>query len=303
TSRTTDEVAIRVAAQSDLRPAAKWGMMLRAPDVISQPHVQNQLRPLNEWATVQRGFTTGANGFFYLNAKTIEQWQIEPQFRRPLLKSLRGLNQLTLFAADCKHELLWLPSDAHLTGTAVAKYIAWAEQEGIHQRRTCAARHLWYSLPPLSPARLILPKGIWRRHMAPLLSEPLLIDQQLYQIHLPLDVQPEVAAALLNSAWFALQCELHGRINFGAGVLWLAAYELGRIPLPDPRTFTGQTTSQLAHLFTQLAQRPFPTTEDDLNHPDRKALDTAVFDLIGLNTAERTAITTSLRERIQARKK
>ncbi len=116
-------------------------------------------------------------------------------------------------------------------------------------------------------------------------------------------MQPEVAAALLNSAWFALQCELYGRINFGAGVLWLAAYELGRIRLPDPRTFTTQQANHLAHCFTELAKRPFPTTEDDLSHPARHALDTAVFDLIGLNDEERTAVITSLHERIQARKK
>jgi len=302
-SRTTDEIAVRVVEQSDLHPTSKWGLILRAPDVVSQPHVQTDLTPLNQWAKVQRGFTTGANDFFYLNKKTIEQWQIEPQFRRPLLKSLRGLNQLVLSVDDCKHELLWIPPDVNLTGMAVSQYLAWGEEQDIHQRRTCAARQPWYSLPLLSPARLILPKGIWRRHMAPMLAQPLPIDQQLYQIHLLPSIQPEVAAALLNSAWFALQCELHGRINFGAGVLWLATYELGRTSLPDPRTFTVQQADQLASLFIQLAKRPFSTTEDDLTHPARQALDTAVFDLIGLNNEERTAVLSSLHQRIQARKK
>ena len=302
-SRTTDEVTIRVITQSEMHPSAKWGLMLRAPAVVSQPHVQANLRPLKDWATVQRGFTTGANSFFYLDAKTIAQWQIEPEFRRPLLKSLRGLNHLTLSAADCKHELLWLPPEAKLTGTAVAHYIAWGEQEGIDQRATCAPRQPWYSLPPQPLARLILPKGIWRRHMAPLLAESLPVDQQLYQIQLPPDIQPEVAAALLNSAWFALQCELHGRINFGAGVLWLATYELNRIHLPDPRALTSAQADQLATLFTELAKRPFPTTEDHLSHPTRQALDAAVFDVIGLNEEERTAVLSSLQERIQARKK
>ncbi|MBE2220203.1 MAG: SAM-dependent DNA methyltransferase [Anaerolineae bacterium] len=302
-SRTNDEAAICVLAQHDLRPAAKWGLLLRAPAVVSQPHVQASLRPLKSWATVQRGFTTGANDFFYLDAKTIETWQIEPEFRRPLLKSLRGLTHLTLSAADCKHELLWIPPDAQLTGTAVSRYLTWGEQEGIHQHTTCAVRQPWYSLPPQPAARLILPKGIWRRHMAPLLAESLLVDQQLYQIQLPPDIQPEVAAALLNSAWFALQCELHGRINFGAGVLWLAAYELGRILLPDPRALSAPQAQQLAALFTELAKRPFATTEDHLSHPTRQALDNAVFDLIGLNEGERTAVLASLQERIQARKK
>jgi hypothetical protein len=302
-SRSSDEMTVRVIAQSALQASAKWGLMLRAPDVVSQTHVQNNLRPLKEWAAIQRGYTTGANDFFYLTPKKIEKWQIEPQYRRPLLKSLRGLDQLTLSKKACKHELLWIPADANLAGTAVFDYIARAEQEGIDQRHTCTMRQPWYSLPPITPARLILPKGIWRRHMAPLLDHPLSVDQQLYQIYLPADIQPEVAAALLNSAWFALQCELYGRVNFGAGVLWLAAYELGRIHLPDPRTLTIQQANHLAILFTALAKRPFVTTEDHLGHPTRQALDNAVFDLIGLNEEERTAVITSLQERIQARKK
>ena len=302
-SRTNEDITVRVMPQAELRPSAKWGLMLRAPEVIRQPHVLNNLNSLSEWAKVQRGFTTGANEFFYLSEATIDQWQIEPEFRRPLLKSLRGLNRLTLSAANCKHELLWIPADANLTGTAVSKYLAWGEEQGIHERRTCATRQPWYCLPALTPAQLILPKGIWRRHMAPLLAEPLPIDQQLYQFQLQAGIEPEVAAALLNSAWFALQCELHGRINFGAGVLWLAAYELGHIRLPDPRTLSNQQTNKLANLFTQLAERPFANTEDDLSHPTRQALDTAVFDLIGLNDEERTAVITSLQQRIQARKK
>ncbi len=302
-SRTNDDMSIRVVAQEALRASAKWGLMLRAPHVVNQGHVQNNLLPLKKWAKVQRGFTTGANEFFYLTAKTIQTWQIEPEFRRPLLKSLRGLDRLTLSEADCKHELLWVPPDASLQGTAVLAYLAWGEDLGIHQRRTCAVRQPWYSLPLLPPARLILPKGIWLRHMAPLLEQPLSIDQQLYQIQLPPDIQPEAAAALLNSAWFALQCELQGRINFGAGVLWLAAYELSHIRLPNPRTLSSQQADNLAALFTNLAERPFPTTEDHLTHPTRQALDAAVFDLLGLNEEERTAVLASLHQRIQARKK
>jgi hypothetical protein len=143
--------------------------------------------------------------------------------------------------------------------------------------------------------------------MAPLLAQPLAIDQQLYHIQ-PLpqataDLAPETIAALLNSAWFALQCELHGRLNFGAGVLWLAAYELSRIRLPDPRTLTRPQADDLAHLFTQLAKRPFTTTADHLTDPARQALDSAVFDLMGLDDAERTAVVSSLRQRMQARQK
>lgn len=302
-SRHNDDADVHVVQQQTLLPDARWGLHLRAPTVYLQRREQAALTPLQTWATVQRGYTTGANEFFYLDAKTIDRWGIEAVFRQPILKSLRGLDRLRLTAADCRHELLLLPPTANLAGTAVAAYIAWGEQQGFHQRHTCAARPRWYSLPPATPAPIVLPKGVWRRHLAPLLADPLPVDQQLYQVYLAADVPLLAAAACLNSAWFMLQCELHGRINLGAGVLWLAAYELAAISLPDPRAFTPAQTEELGQLFTQLAQRPCLDIEQELDQPDRLALDTAVFNLMGFTADEQTAVHDSLRASVQTRRR
>ena len=71
----------------------------------------------------------------------------------------------------------------------------------------------------------------------------------------------------------------------------------------SPSTNNLETNVPLQHEIQTLAERPFPTTEEHLTHPARQALDAAVFDLLGLNDEERTAVLTSLRQRIQARKK
>jgi hypothetical protein len=134
-----------------------------------------------------------------------------------------------------------------------------------------------------------------------LLVDDLPADQQLYRVSLAPDVSPQAAAALLNSAWFALQCELHGRINFGAGLLWLATYELESTMLPDPRHLTPGQTTELETCFSHLAQRPIGYVDEELDRPDRRALDTAVFDILQFSEAERTAVYTALRDRIQTR--
>ena len=203
-NRRSPDFDVRVLPQWQLVAAAKWGLALRAPDVYRQRREQADLPPLKSWATIQRGFTTGANSFFYLDTAVVEKWGIEPEFRRPLLKSLRGWDRLQLAAADCQTELLWLPLGTDGRGTAVADYIAWGEEQGYHQRRTCAARQPWTSLPDQMPAQIVLPKGIWRRHMAVLLEADLLADQQLYRVSLAPGISPLAAAALLN--WLALQC-------------------------------------------------------------------------------------------------
>jgi hypothetical protein len=296
-----EDAAIRVLLQTELAAAARWGVALRAPTVYRQREHANGLVPLKQWAKLQRGYTTGANHFFYLDHAAVERWQIEADFRRPLLKSLRHANRLRLGMADGDSEVLWIEPGAKLAGTAAAHYLTWGEEQGIHLRRTCAGRASWYSLPAPPQPHLLLAKGIWGRHFAPAVAPGLLADQQLYQLTLAPDVPIAAAAALLNSAWFALQLELHGRVNFGEGVLWLAGYELADLRLPDPRRLPTLQIEQLSRAFEQLAQRPVMITREELAQPDRQALDAAVFEAMGFTAVEGTAVVNALIEKIEVR--
>ena len=283
--RHSHDVAVRLRGQGELHAADRWGNLLRAPDVHLRP--RPALVPLGQWAAVRRGFTTGANDFFYLDRERIARWGIEAAFRRPLLKSLRGAAALRLVPGECDYELLDVPAEARLDGTAVAAYLAWGESQGIDRRQTCAGRRPWYALPAQPPGDLLLAKGVWQRHFTVVAGGPLAVDQQIYRLQ-PVDgVLPGAAAALLNSVWFALQCELRGRVNLGEGVLWLATYELAGLPLPDPRMLDAGSADQLAAAFDRLAARPLAATAGDLQQPDRRSLDELVFDLVGLSAAER----------------
>jgi hypothetical protein len=305
--RRTASLSVRVYEQSRLDPSARWGAFWRAPEVMLR-RPPRPLVALQQWAEIQRGFTTGANHFFYLNPEQIDRWSIEPEFRRPLLKSLRGVDQLRPDRTAADHEWLAISPDARLAGTHAGEYVEWGMAQGIHLRRTCAARRPWYSLPEQPAAALLMAKGIWQRHFVALPQEPVAVDQQIYRLMPGHGVDAEVAAALLNSAWFALQCELHGRLNLGEGVLWLAAYELSELELPDPRAIDPATAARLVQSFRQLAERPVAETVADLNRLDRWGLDELVFDLIGLSPSDREAVRQALldcltgrRQRAQAR--
>ena len=297
----TADFAVHVEQQSEFRASDKWGMALRAPTVYRHHRDHLNLFPLKQWASVQRGFTTGANEFFYIEEAAGDQWSIEDRYRRPLLKSLRGIDRLRLDEKDCRQEVLLIPPEDDLSGTAVAGYIEWGEAQGFNQRNTCQARNPWYSLPVQSPAPLLMPKGIWHRHIAPLLDSELAVDQQLYQIQPARHVPLLAAAALLNSAWFALQVELQGRVNFGKGLLWLATYELDDVRLPDPRRLDTDQLLKLEQAFLRLAQQPVKDSMPDLALPDRQALDEVVFDILEFTAAERTAVIESLQERLTSR--
>lgn len=286
--RHSADMSARVREQGSLAATERWGAFLRAPEFyLHRP--SRPVAPLVEWATVQRGYTTGANDFFYLDRERIEQWGIEPEYRRPLLKSLRGVRSLRLSVGDCRHEALVIPPDARLAGTAVAAYLAWGESRGIDQRATCAGRRPWYALPEGPTAPLILAKGVWQRHFAPVAADGIAVDQQIYRVDPAAGISPDAAAALLNSAWFALACELGGRVNLGEGVLWLASYELANLLLPDPRSLTSDERRQLETSFGRLAEQGVIETHEALAGAERWALDELVFDLVGLSRAEREA--------------
>lgn len=305
--RQTAGAATRVIAQGELGAAERWGTYLRAPEFFLHPS-SRPVAPLGEWADVQRGYTTGANDFFILDPQRGEEWGIEPKYRRPLLKSLRGIHAHRVSRSDCRHELLLIPPGEQLADTAAAGYLEWGAQRGIPERPTCAMRRPWYALPEQEPGAVFLAKGVWQRHFAPVAVEPIAVDQQLYRI-IPLGqaieagVTPQIVAALLNSTWFALACELGGRVNFGEGVLWLASYEIDRILLPDPRALAAGERRELAAAFGRLAMLPVADTVEMLLSEERRALDELVFDLIGLSTSERAAAREVLVECLTGRRR
>lgn len=300
-SQETDDIAVRVLPQKLLAPKEKWGVALRAPLVYWQGRQQVIARPMEKWATIQRGYTTGANNFFYFDDDTIEEWGIEPQFYQPLLKSLRQVHGRRITTADCDQHVLNISPTADLEGTAVAEYLAYGESQGIHNRRTCRGRQPWYTLPEQQRADLVLAKGIWQRHFTVVVADDMVIDQQLYQVRLADSMPTFAAAALLNSAWFALQLELHGRVNFGEGVLWIAAYELAAVRLPDLRYLTDVQLDELGALFESLQDRPVMSIDEAIHLPEQKALDTFVFDLLGLSSDDGTAVIAGLLERMHIR--
>jgi type I restriction-modification system DNA methylase subunit len=71
-SQETGDLTVRVLPQKMLLPKEKWGVALRAPLVFWQGRQQVIARPLEKWANVQRGYTTGANNFFYFDQETID---------------------------------------------------------------------------------------------------------------------------------------------------------------------------------------------------------------------------------------
>jgi len=295
------DLAVRVIGQRELTAGEKWGVTLRAPAVYRRQSQQASLAPLKHWAKVRRGYTTGANSFFYLNDETVSEHGLEGRYLRSFLKSLRGVNRRRVTVADCDMQLFWSGQEPIPEDTAAADYIAWGESQGFHRRRTCAARNPWYALPGQDAAALLLAKGIWLRHFTPVLEGDIRVDQQLYRLSLADEVPILAAAALLNSAWMAVQLELCGRVNFGEGVLWLAAYEVEELLMPDPCYMPDEKLTDLEAAFKPMLDRPLTAMPEEVHSEAWAAFNAVVASIIGFTAAETTAVNEGLVERLVAR--
>jgi hypothetical protein len=286
------EVRVRLVEQGDLEPEQKWGPFLRAPEVYWRSRRSASTASLGEIGELRRGLTTGANGFFYPAPEQVDQWGIEPEFMRPLLKSPKELSSIRVVPEGLSRSALTVSQQREeLAGTNVLRYIEWGEKQGYHKRRTCASRPLWYSLRFAKDAQdrtLVWVKGVWNRHFVPLLEGSAVVDQQFYT----LAVDPElvdVMAALLNSTWIALQAELAGRNNFGDGVLWLAVCDVFGLRLPDARVLSSADRRTLIQALDLISQEPLLPLSQQVASAGRQALDEVVFDLLGLSRSERLA--------------
>ena len=116
----------------------KWGgKYLRAPDIYWTilKKGKGKLVRLGDVAEVRRGFTTGANEFFYLDDEDIRHWEIEEEFLKPVIKSPRECKSILIDPSQLKFKLFMCHKDeAALKGTAAWKYIEYGESKGFDQK-------------------------------------------------------------------------------------------------------------------------------------------------------------------------
>lgn len=107
------------------------GKYLRAPEIFFTILEKGKelFVPLKEVADVRRGFTTGANEFFYLTEEEIKGWVIEKEFwmhedengdwiPNYVIKSPRECKSIVVDSGDLKYRVLMIHEDKkELKGT------------------------------------------------------------------------------------------------------------------------------------------------------------------------------------------
>ena len=274
----------------------KWGgKYLRAPDIYWTilEKGKGKLVRLGDVAEVRRGFTTGANEFFYLDDAKILEWGIEEEFLKPVIKSPRECKSILIDPSQLKFKLFMCHKDeAALKGTAAWKYIEYGESKGFDQRPSCQSRARWWDLgqrkiPHLSFNYLI-------SSTAKTLYAPggCYTSDNFQEIHTHSSLTPSLCVSL-NSSLFQLMVNMAGRSNFGGGLLKIQTYEVAELLCLDPKTVAFENEAIFASSSWEML-RP---------SGDRRVLDAIILNALNLTQGERDGVYEAVIGLVEARLK
>ena len=249
------------AGSDDASPKAKytgdkWGSKyLRAPDIYWTilEKGEDKLVRLGDVAEVRRGFTTGANEFFYLDAERVREWEIEEEFLKPVIKSPRECRSILIDPSQLKFKLFMCGADrADLVGTAALEYIKWGESEGFDQRPSCRGRARWYDLGERFEPLGVIPCG-YREVFIVYQNNGVLADKRLYELDAD---EGEFILACLNSSLYPLFLEMQTRsYGGGGGPIDATVYEIADLYLPKRSCFDSSAHEQLIDIFKNMSER------------------------------------------------
>lgn len=252
---------------------------------------------------------------------------IEPEFLQPEMHTLRDHRRLFARARQMDRVLLTVSAPlASIKGTHAYRYVKYGEQMTyaskkskavpVPQRSTCAARDAWFDLR-LGPNRgfAFWPMAHHYRHVIPANPDGVVCNHRMFDL-LRADLskkQCNVLVAVLNSTWIGLAKTFYGRYTGTEGSLDTEVIDVELIDVPDPRCATPEIAARVLNAFQrmgkrdigrmvgdpliechtyeralELAKRPIKLP-DELKQPDRRDLDDAVFELLGVTDPKERA--------------
>lgn len=251
---------------------------------------------------------------------------IEIEYLRPEVHSLMEVDRPVIRAKGLERVVLWVNKPLkQLRSTFVGKYIQWGSKQTfiskksdlvpVPQRSTCAARPLWYDLTSTVSSVSFWPMTQKYRHIVAANPENLACNHRLFYVS-PHKINKREAAslpAILNSTLVALIKHFYGRYAGSEGTLDTEVIDCLLMQVPDPcgvnvkivnrlkKALLSMSRRPVTHLVEQsmlqchnsehlrlLLKKPMQLPEE-LTQPDRRELDDAVLEMIGIENAGKRA--------------
>ena len=194
----------------------------------------------------------------------------------------------------------------------------------LPKRSTCAARNLWYDLTGLvRPGIAFWPMAQQYRHIIAANPEKLICNHNLFDIDAPKFTNSEKVAliAIMNSTLVGLFKTFYGRFAGTEGNLKTEVVDVNLMEIPDPRDIAPNLARKFAYALARMSKREVGrlveeqlmdchdpekarligngpiNLSNELCETDRRELDDAVFELLGVkNSKERADLVDRLHE-------
>lgn len=249
---------------------------------------------------------------------------VETKYVRPEVHSLMKVDRPLISEKQLDRVVLWVKEPlGELKGTYARDFIVWGSKQTfasnkskavpVPSRATCAARDPWYDLTGSNPGLGLWPKSQQYRHIVPANPDALHINCNLYDVH-TLDISATETRALmpvLNSTIVAFVKPFYGRYAGTEGNLKTEVVDSLMLEIPDPRNVTNPVLKRLEAAFVSMQNRKVThlveeaflechTADEvreaaklplglplELQQEDRRELDDAVFEMLGVSSAAR----------------
>ena len=277
----------------------KWGgKYLRAPDIYWTilEKARDKLVCLGDVAEVRFGIKTGANEFFYLDDDTVRRWGIEDEFLKPVIKSPRECKSILIDPNQLKFKLFMCGKDKEdLDGTAALEYIEWGESKEFDQRPSCSGRPRWWDLGEWEYPDMLWSDAYNVRFGCFENAGNYFGDKRFFVMKFK--GENLVTRAYLNSTIIPLLIETEGITNLGEGVVYTNVYWLKTLPVLENH----EASDEVRQCYDRIKTRRILSIFEEIHQPDRRALDSLIFDALNLTQGERDAVYEAVVNLVEAR--
>jgi len=264
---------VRTVRQGDMDFSSimrgKLFQYLRAPNEFFELIDNKNMVALEDIMDIQRGFTTGANAFFYVEDVTDKydevqlkekfglrigetkklriirsgdksEHVIEMKYLRPIIKGPKEYTdqgKLKVSGTTKKLVVVINEEDKSKIGRYARKYLDYGEKnppgETYAERETCRARNPWWKLSPQ-----VIPEMAFGMYFSSTFIYPKtdsMLDHQMYLGKMRDEYKDDLIAvySFMNSSLSYLYPDLLGR-NYGGGATGFMVYETQKLPVVKP---------------------------------------------------------------------
>lgn len=267
----------------------------------------------HEYGVPQKQVSNGEIKLVLAGEKRGELHAIESEYLEPEVHSLMEVKGFVARAEDCSRLILLAPSPKRALKSHAKAYITWGEKIGAQRGATCAQRvskeRDWYDLTGHRRGIAFWPKAQQYKHAIPLNSANLQANCNLYDLFPNEEINGMALTAVLNSTLVILAKHQFGRPVGNEGNLKTEVVDVSMMLVPDIRNATRAIITKLESSMKQLSERdPLQLLSErrmramaferagktaelerlsdicELDMPDRRELDHAVLELLGIKT-------------------